>query len=328
MSITESGTKCSLLGSWHRPANQANLEFSRLRTRDIHRAARPCLRRGSGRRRGYPCAHASSTIETKDDISFRSPVRDVPILTMLECERTDYKGAAGGAVDIPAHSQLNQETKDDISFRSPVPDVPILTMLECERTDYNGSGVLRRAWLKVHRPGPRSVIRLPDRCHSSPESSDPLPTRDLHGGRRRKVSPERSLIGHESAAASGSPFRIPTSRQLGHSGQTTASSERQVSGSQRTLRPTWHRTSAPHHATGNWRPVSVIRLFVVRTAAYQGVAVARAAGLADAGGRLMEYSRSFVRSAAARYGSSPPSSEPQPCATSSRIWSSRHRRRT
>ena len=41
---------------------------------------------------------------------------------------------------------------------------------------------------------------------------------------------------------------------IGHSGQATVSSERQVSRGQRTLGPTWHRTSGPNRANANCRP--------------------------------------------------------------------------
>ena len=56
---------------------------------------------------------------------------------------------------------------------------------------------------------------------------------------------------------------------LGHSGHRTPSSEWQVSASQRTLGPTWHRTSAPNPANANCRPKAAIGGFNAPTAGYR-----------------------------------------------------------
>jgi hypothetical protein len=72
-----------------------------------------------------------------------------------------------------------------------------------------------------------------------------------------------------------SPGATTAGRHLGHSGQTTASSERQVSRGQRTLGPTWHRTSGPNRAIANCRPTADGGAVSGSTAGKRGAPVAQ-----------------------------------------------------
>ena len=58
----------------------------------------------------------------------------------------------------------------------------------------------------------------------------------------------------QSGAVTGMAFRR---QQIGQSGHRITSSERRVSGSQRTLESKWHRMSAPNPANVNCRPFAV-----------------------------------------------------------------------